>query len=92
MGGEPLDDRGMPRFLVALQSNGFADYSIGLERRPGLNNVRGRPLGRHRVVPHGQAVEALETILIDIGPVHGGRVKGNMCIQKGLTKEFFVLL
>jgi hypothetical protein len=27
------DDRGMARFLVALQGNGFADHGICLERR-----------------------------------------------------------
>jgi hypothetical protein len=82
----------MPRFLVALQSNGFADHGICLERGPGLNSARGRTLGRHRLVPHGQAVETLETILIDLGPVHGGWIKGNMRIQKELTKKLFVLL
>src|SRR5262245_61380797 len=82
----------MPRFLIALQGNGFADNSVCLERRPGLNNTRGRTLGLHRFVPHGQAVETLETILIDFGPVNSRWVKGNMRIQKELTKKLFVLL
>ena len=82
----------MPRFLIALQGNGFADHGICLERRPGLNSARGRTLGRHRFVPHGQAVQTLETIFIDLGPVNSGWVKGNMRIQKELTKKLFVLL
>jgi hypothetical protein len=82
----------MPRFLIALQGNGFADYGICLERRPGLNSARGRTLGRHRFVPHGQAVQTLETIFIDLGPANSGWVKDNMRIQKELTKKLFVLL
>jgi len=37
-------------------------------------------------------VETLMTILIDLGPVNAGRIKGNMRIQKELTKKLFVLL
>jgi hypothetical protein len=82
----------MPRFLVALQGNGFADHGICLARRPRLNSARSRKLSRHRFAPHGQAVEPLETIFIDLGPVHGGWLKGHMRIQKELTKKLFVLL
>ena len=86
MCGEPLDNRGMPRFLIALQGNGFADHGICLERRPGLNHARGRTLGRHRFVPHGQAVKTLETILIDLGPVMVAGSKAT-CVSERTDKK-----
>jgi hypothetical protein len=82
----------MPSFLIALQGDGFTDQRIDLERSPGFNGARGGTLGCHSLAPHGQAMETLETLFIDLGPLNGRWLKCHMRIHEESTKKLFVLL